>query len=467
MLEAPVTVSGREAPSNFVSLFSGAGGLDLGLEQAGWNCRYASDIDAAAVASLEANRGFDLGLGRRAFANSHIEQADIRNLTAATVLAKSGLRKGDISVLAGGPPCQSWSSAGHQHGFADPRGRLFEDFVQFAGGLDVRWLVLENVRGLLTARGSDGQPGNALALMRRRLLVAGFVANVAEAKALYLDNLRPEEVLADWNFAVRSARRAVAAALRDSGFLRDIAGALKRNCGHSLAFRHLMAPPVSQDQFKLLCPQWSKSAENKSRPATPESATAAERVIQARLNKTLIRWSAGRRPPNMLHVRPVLTAIPILIAQQKVATARRNRLAFEQEYAVMELLERDGWIKLASKLIDTRAAVPPKHFMHKTRFATGTTAPQEVDIACGLRSTVVLALECKVTNDETNSVKRINDVIKKGTAWKEHWGNFVLTAALLQGVVAAKDVQRLTDANVSVFWSHELDNFRSWLTAHL
>lgn len=293
------------------------------------------------------------------------------------------------------------------------------------------------------------------------------VANVAEAKALYLDNLRPEEVLADWNFAVRSARRAVAAALRDSGFLRDIAGALKRNCGHSLAFRHLMAPPVSQDQFKLLCPQWSKSAENKSRPATPESATAAERVIQARLNKTLIRWSAGRRPPNMLHVRPVLTAIPILIAQQKVATARRNRLAFEQEYAVMELLERDGWIKLASKLIDTRAAVPPKHFMHKTRFATGTTAPQEVDIACGLRSTVVLALECKVTNDETNSVKRINDVIKKGTAWKEHWGNFVLTAALLQGVVAAKDVQRLTDANVSVFWSHELDNFRSWLTAHL
>ncbi len=179
MLEAPVTVSGREAPSNFVSLFSGAGGLDLGLEQAGWNCRYASDIDAAAVASLEANRGFDLGLGRRAFADSHIEQADIRNLTAATVLAKSGLRKGDISVLAGGPPCQSWSSAGHQHGFADPRGRLFEDFVRFAGGLDVRWLVLENVRGLLTARGSDGQPGNALALMRRRLLVAGFQTSVA------------------------------------------------------------------------------------------------------------------------------------------------------------------------------------------------------------------------------------------------------------------------------------------------
>jgi DNA (cytosine-5)-methyltransferase 1 len=174
MLEAHVTGSGWEAPPAFVSLFSGAGGLDLGLEQAGWSCRYASDIDAAAVASLESNRGFDLGLGRRAFADSFIEHADIRALTAAIVFSKSGLRKGDISLLAGGPPCQSWSSAGHQHGFADPRGRLFGEFVRFADELDVRWLVLENVRGLLTARGAEGQPGSALAFIRRRLLIAGF-----------------------------------------------------------------------------------------------------------------------------------------------------------------------------------------------------------------------------------------------------------------------------------------------------
>ena len=50
--------------------------------------------------------------------------------------------------------------------------------------------------------------------------------------------------------------------------------------------------------------------------------------------------------------------------------------------------------------------------MHKTRFAA-KTRPQEVDIACGLQGTFVLAIECKVTNDETNSVKRINDVLKR------------------------------------------------------
>ena len=101
--------------------------------------------------------------------------------------------------------------------------------------------------------------------------------------------------------------------------------------------------------------------------------------------------------------------------------------------------------------------------MKKTRFATATTAHQEVDIACGLRGSYVLAMECKVTNDETNSVKRINDVLKKATAWKHHWGSFIVTAALLQGVIAPKDVQRLTDAGVEVFWSHDLEAFARWL----
>ena len=103
--------------------------------------------------------------------------------------------------------------------------------------------------------------------------------------------------------------------------------------------------------------------------------------------------------------------------------------------------------------------------MHKTRFAT-QTRPQEVDIACGLGTSIVLAMECKVTNDRTNSVKRVNDILKKATAWQLHWGSFVRTAALLQGVIAEKDVQRLIAANVQVFWSHDLERFRVWLAAN-
>ncbi|CAA7618866.1 DNA cytosine methyltransferase [Magnetospirillum sp. UT-4] len=161
------------ARNSFVSLFSGAGGLDIGLEEAGWVCHYASDLDQDAVETLTANKGRRLARSV-ALNEAFVERADVRHSMGRDILAKGGIRRGDVTLLAGGPPCQSWSSAGHQHGFEDPRGQLFADFVRLAGELDVRWLVFENVRGLLTARGPDGVPGTALQLIRAKLLSAGF-----------------------------------------------------------------------------------------------------------------------------------------------------------------------------------------------------------------------------------------------------------------------------------------------------
>ena len=165
---------------DFVSMFAGAGGLDLGLEESGWRCRYASDIDPAAVATLEANQGRPLASGGGSvFEGAFIEEADIRQLSADDILGKADLARGSVPLLAGGAPCQSWSSAGHQHGLRDPRGQLFADFVRIAQDMDVRWLLFENVRGLLTARGPDNKPGSALELVRKRLLGAGFQTTVS------------------------------------------------------------------------------------------------------------------------------------------------------------------------------------------------------------------------------------------------------------------------------------------------
>lgn len=165
--------------NTYVSLFTGAGGLDLGLEAAGWKTAYASDNDPQAIQTLKMNAGGLFAAGRPAFEGTYIEQADVRELDGNSILAKSGLVKGDVEMLAGGPPCQSWSSAGHQLGFDDPRGRLFDDFVRISNELDARWLLIENVRGLLTARGPDGQPGSALAHIRRSLLASGFQTTVS------------------------------------------------------------------------------------------------------------------------------------------------------------------------------------------------------------------------------------------------------------------------------------------------
>lgn len=294
------------------------------------------------------------------------------------------------------------------------------------------------------------------------------VAAAETARKLYQSNLvDPSGDRADWLRTLRETRKTIAMALRASDFLDKMEVALMTNGAHNIVFRHLLAPPISQDQFKLLCPEWPKSSEKSARPVKAVAAIAAKKVLVGRLDPRFGNWLAQKRQPSRRELRTLLLHVSPLIASQRLATGRRSDLAGGQEQLVINLLMPKGWTRLPSKLIDTRAAVAPKHFMHKTRFATGTTTHQEVDIACGLKATYVLAMECKVSNDETNSVKRINDVIKKAHAWKEHWGNFVITAALLQGVIAPKDVQRLSDNGIEVFWSHDLVEFENWIEKKL
>ncbi len=178
-------------------------------------------------------------------------------------------------------------------------------------------------------------------------------------------------------------------------------------------------------------------------------------------------WLATNRSPTRAELRQTLQRVSALIAQQRVQTVQRNRLSNIQESAVVNLLLAMGWERRDPGLVRVAAALPAETFMHKAKFAT-RTRPQEVDIACGLGATVIAAIECKVTNDETNSIKRINDVLKKAESWQRHWGEHLMrTVAVLQGVIAPKEVDRLSDANIHVFWSHDLPTFEAWLRKQL
>ena len=286
------------------------------------------------------------------------------------------------------------------------------------------------------------------------------------AAARYVASLTTPQAATDWHAAVMRVRRDVVAALRASAALTDIAGALQISGTHLRVFRFLLAPPISQDQFSLFCPAYPKRKETSGTPLNAVEAAACAAAILATRNRRLTRWLDRGGPPKAFEIREVLHAVSPLPAQQIIATVRRNRMSAEQEGAVIAMLKAKGWTPMSSALIETLSTVPAKHYMHKTRFAT-QTQPQEVDVACGLGKDVVLAMECKVTNDVTNSVKRINDVLKKASAWQDHFASFVHTAALLQGVIAPKDVNRLLAANVEVFWSHQLEDFASWIDAHV
>lgn len=294
-------------------------------------------------------------------------------------------------------------------------------------------------------------------------LKAHHAKQAAKAAELYFESRTPPREAKAWHDALSDARKRISSALTASDMLDNVAAALHSDGRHMLVFRHLLAPPISQDQFSILCPKWNKATEKNAAKVPQEIGADVARTFGERRSKQLIPWLDKGIGPTSEEVQVLLSSVAPLMASQAVNTLLRNQFAKEQENAVIAFLDKAGWKRIASKLIDTRAALGTRQYMHKTRFATNTVRPQEVDIACGLKGTYVLAMECKVTNDVTNSVKRINDVLKKAHAWKTHWGSFVETAALLQGVIAAKEVARLIDGDVHVFWSHDLKAFETWL----
>ena len=113
-----------------VSLFSGCGGLDLGLRQAGFKTIFANDIDADACHTYRANLG-------------EISMGDIRELT----IPKTRKR---LDILSAGFPCQPFSNAGSRRGTDDSRGTLYQTALDVVSNLKPRAVLFENVRGILS-----------------------------------------------------------------------------------------------------------------------------------------------------------------------------------------------------------------------------------------------------------------------------------------------------------------------------
>lgn len=138
----------RRAPT-VVSLFSGAGGLDYGFEAAGFETRVALEFNVDACATLRQNRSWP------------VLERDVLDVSSTELLKTAGLKKGEVDVLIGGPPCQPFSKSGYwargdSARLSDPRSNTLGAYLRVLRDTRPRAFLLENVTGLAFSGKDEG-----------------------------------------------------------------------------------------------------------------------------------------------------------------------------------------------------------------------------------------------------------------------------------------------------------------------
>lgn len=126
-----------QSKMKIISLFSGAGGLDIGFHEAGFETAVLVERDSACCNTLRAN-----------MPQVPVLEGDINEISTETILKAAHLKPLEAALVVGGPPCQSFSLAGKRMGLNDPRGKLVLEFIRVVREALPIGFVMENVRGL-------------------------------------------------------------------------------------------------------------------------------------------------------------------------------------------------------------------------------------------------------------------------------------------------------------------------------
>jgi DNA (cytosine-5)-methyltransferase 1 len=145
-----------------IDLFAGAGGLSEGLREAGFTSLYANEISPRYAQTYAANHP-----------GTQVDSRDIRKVDARAVRNALGLPRGELDLIAGGPPCQGFSINAPKRSSDDSRNHLFREFLRFVEEFQPRAVMIENVPGMVSFEG-----GATLEAILESLSRIGYEADV-------------------------------------------------------------------------------------------------------------------------------------------------------------------------------------------------------------------------------------------------------------------------------------------------
>jgi hypothetical protein len=238
---------------------------------------------------------------------------------------------------------------------------------------------------------------------------------------------------------------------------------LLRDESAATALRYLGAPPISADDLKTLAETrlaWTQISND------AKQAAAVRDVIRAILDPKRFPWIEANRPSTAAERSAAVLASSVLAAAQRVQAARRGDEKAIVEGAVRGLLLGLGWREQnerpAGGIQNLRRDAPQQRCFTRQI----NLGEDNADLVVALDDGRVLAIECKGSNSEINSRKRLNkEAVKNAQAWTRKFGEQVVPSAAIQGVFKPSYVVDAQEAPLAIFWGHRLDDLKAFIEA--
>lgn len=224
-----------------------------------------------------------------------------------------------------------------------------------------------------------------------------------------------------------------------------LSSAYKLNLGEAL--RYLSGPPISDDDLKILAEVSTLAPGVLSRDKAKLRKVFA--VIEQTIDPYRFPWVVERRKPTENEKSAALLASAVLLAAQRVSTARRGFGKSTQEAQVKDFLASLKYKEVPRMTISTIVEGP-----NATEFCgESMLGNRKADVILRLNDTRLMPIECKVSNSATNSVKRINnDAAAKAADWLKTFGtNQVVPTAVISGVFKVSNLMQAQDAGLTLF----------------
>lgn len=286
--------------------------------------------------------------------------------------------------------------------------------------------------------------------------------NAANAAALFRGERL--EISDSWETHYRDARAKFESLFEElndlnPGAITDDSLAGVYGMGLGEAFRYLAGPPISDDDLQVVADVGSIAPGVLAK--NHDELRKVFDVIKRVIDPHRFPWIEAARDPSGQEREAALLASSVLLAAQRIATERRMTGKDNQETLVRDYLRKLGFAEARTETITTIVKGP-----QAMQFcAECMLGDRKADVVVRLHDTRLMAIECKVSNSSTNSVKRLNnDAAVKAEYWIKQFGAAqVVPAAVLAGVFKVLNLDQAQERGLSLFWSHDLDKLGAFI----